>query len=65
MALEKAAKCPLFPLNLRLLFQKLKFWKSLLIGKTDVGGRFEDYKTMLPWRRFPQLGLGVNAGFGV
>jgi hypothetical protein len=29
MALEKAAKCPLFPLNLRLLSQKLKFWESL------------------------------------
>jgi hypothetical protein len=29
MALEKAAKSPLFPLNLRLLSQKLKFWESL------------------------------------
>jgi hypothetical protein len=25
----KAAKSPLFPLNLRLLSQKLKFWESL------------------------------------
>jgi membrane-bound lytic murein transglycosylase D len=31
MALEKAAQCPLFPLNLRLLSQKLKFWESLVI----------------------------------
>jgi BirA family biotin operon repressor/biotin-[acetyl-CoA-carboxylase] ligase len=29
MALEKAAKSPLFPLNSRLLSQKLKFWESL------------------------------------
>jgi hypothetical protein len=29
MALEKAAKSSLFPLNLRLLSQKLKFWESL------------------------------------
>jgi hypothetical protein len=29
IALEKAAKSPLFPLNLRLLSQKLKFWESL------------------------------------
>jgi hypothetical protein len=29
MALEKAAKSPLFPLNLSLLSQKLKFWESL------------------------------------
>jgi hypothetical protein len=29
MALEKAAKDSLFPLNLRLLSQKLKFWESL------------------------------------
>jgi hypothetical protein len=33
MALEKAAKSPLFPLNLRLLSQKLKFWESLSIDK--------------------------------
>jgi hypothetical protein len=31
MALEKAVKCPLFLLNLRLLSQKLKFWESLKI----------------------------------
>jgi hypothetical protein len=31
--LGKAAKCPLFPLNLRLLFQKLKFWNSFLYYK--------------------------------
>jgi hypothetical protein len=31
MALEKAAKSPLFPLNSRLLSQKLKFWESLCI----------------------------------
>jgi hypothetical protein len=30
MALEKAVKSPLFPLNLRLLSQKLKFWESLV-----------------------------------
>jgi hypothetical protein len=30
-ALEKAAKSPLFPLNPRLLSQKLKFWESLHI----------------------------------
>jgi hypothetical protein len=29
IALEKAAKSPLFPLNLRLLSQKLKSWESL------------------------------------
>jgi hypothetical protein len=28
-ALGKAAKSPLFPINLRLLSQKLKFWESL------------------------------------
>jgi hypothetical protein len=28
-ALEKAAKSPLFPLNPRLLSQKLKFWENL------------------------------------
>jgi hypothetical protein len=33
MALEKAAKSPLFPLNLRLLSHKLKFWESLYIEK--------------------------------
>jgi hypothetical protein len=33
MALEKAAKSPLFPLNLRLLSQKLKFWESLQFKK--------------------------------
>jgi hypothetical protein len=27
--LGKAVKCPLFHVNLRLLFQKLKFWNSL------------------------------------
>jgi hypothetical protein len=27
--LEKAVQCPLFPLNPRLLFPKLKFWNSL------------------------------------
>jgi hypothetical protein len=33
MALEKAAKCPVFPLNLRRLSQKLKFWEILNIEK--------------------------------
>jgi hypothetical protein len=28
-ALGKAVRSPLFPLNLRLLSQKLKFWESL------------------------------------
>jgi hypothetical protein len=36
MALEKAAKCPLFPLNLRVLSQKLKFWESLTGFKSSV-----------------------------
>jgi hypothetical protein len=37
--LGKAVKCPLFPLNLRLLFQKLKFWNSLSskIGSGKTG----------------------------
>jgi hypothetical protein len=36
MALEKAAKSPLFSLNLSLLSQKLKFWKSLDIDYTRL-----------------------------
>jgi hypothetical protein len=32
-ALEKTAQSPFFPLNLRLLSQKLKFWESLNIYK--------------------------------
>jgi hypothetical protein len=43
MALEKAAKGPLFPLNLRLLSPKLKFWESLFIqegyNESIVNGR--------------------------
>jgi hypothetical protein len=37
MALKIAAKNPLFPLNLRLLSQKLKFWESLLISALFAG----------------------------
>jgi hypothetical protein len=36
MALEKAAKTPLFPLNLRLLSQKLKFWESFIYPEENV-----------------------------
>jgi hypothetical protein len=35
-ALGKTGKSPVFPLNLRKLFQKLKFWKSLSYLETSV-----------------------------
>jgi hypothetical protein len=41
MALEKAAKSPLFPLNLRLLSQKLKFWESLFEAEYIIIGVYE------------------------
>jgi hypothetical protein len=48
MALGKAAKSPLFPLNLRLLSQKLKFWESLNLSLFYSKFRFLSISTPAP-----------------
>jgi hypothetical protein len=59
-ALGKAAKSPLFPINLRLLSQKLKFWESLnfIAILTDLFGNPVDYRTSL---MFQEKGIAVPA----
>jgi hypothetical protein len=43
----------------------VKSFYRLIKEKTDAWDGSENNKSMLHWRRFPQLGLGVNAGLGV
>jgi hypothetical protein len=51
-ALGKSGLSPLFPLNLRLLFQTLKFWNSL---KEERGRRFRIQNPKTEKRQAPQI----------